>query len=162
MSSICFLLSPSWLLSSYSGKKMVHEKTHFKIFGFTHLNTLRMCSIREQRGLARGRILTFMLWSACIFFRYFHFWQKCCHFYWEMTIFLPDMKISEKYVSGPYLERTLFYFFFQMSLLWLGRSCVDKNKAHFQKFFGTILTLPTWLDRRINHGPLQKLTVVIR
>ena len=32
---------------------------------------------------------------------YFHFWQKCCLFCTEKTTFLPEMKISENYASGP-------------------------------------------------------------
>ena len=35
-----------------------------------------------------------------IFRIFFYFWQKCCHFCWEMTTLLPEMKISEKYASG--------------------------------------------------------------
>ena len=53
------------------------------------------------RGILLRKISQFKLWSTCIFFWYFHFWQKCCHFCWEMTTFLPEMKISEKYASGP-------------------------------------------------------------
>ena len=33
--------------------------------------------------------------------------EKWCHFSAEMTTFLPEMKISEKYASGPQLERTI-------------------------------------------------------
>ena len=38
----------------------------------------------------------------------------CCHLSVEMTTFLPEMKISEKYASGPLLERTLGADFFKV------------------------------------------------
>ena len=34
-------------------------------------------------------------------FPIFSFLAKCCHLSAEMTTFLPEMKISEKYASGP-------------------------------------------------------------
>ena len=58
----------------FNGGPPVFERRFHK----ASITVKKLSSIRT--GLNKFEVFGVQPKSACIFFRYFHFWQKCCHF----------------------------------------------------------------------------------